>query len=181
MENQIKIQYRFLSLRELDVQFLKTFKRYQVTNKVWYKDGQQYNIKEDYFVEEWTDDKKIQVIQSLQNCIKLGGSVISADYQGQVVGFASIENQFFGSNSQYLELPYIHVSNECRQSGIGKKLFYLCCEKAKQMGAKKLYIASHPSIESQHFYQSVGCTYAVEVNQKIYEKEPLDIQLEITL
>ena len=132
-------------------------------------------------MEEWTDGKKEQVIQSLQNCLKLGGAVISAIHQGEVVGFANIENLFFGSSNQYLELPYIHVSNEFRQNGIGKKLFHLCCEKAKQMGAKKLYIAAHPSIESQHFYQSVGCTYAFEINQKIYDKEPLDIQLEITL
>lgn len=181
MENQLNIQYRFLSLQEIDLQFLKTFNRYQVTNKVWYKDGQQYNIKEDYFVDEWNEVKKKQVILSLQNCLKVGGAVLAANHQGKVVGFANIENHFFGSSRQYLELPYIHVSNEFRQYGIGKKLFHLCCEKAKQMGAKKLYIAAHPSIESQYFYQSVGCTYADEINQKIYEKEPLDIQLEISL
>ena len=181
MDHQINIKYHFLSLQELDLQFLKTFNRYQVTNKVWYKNGQQYNIKQDYFVEEWNEEKKIQVIQTLQNCLKLGGAVIGAYHQDDVVGFANVENQFFGSHNQYLELPYIHVSNEFRQYGIGKKLFCLCKEKAKQMGAKKLYIAAHPSIESQYFYQSVGCTYADEIHQEIYEKEPLDIQLEISL
>lgn len=34
------------------------------------------------------------------------------------------------------------------------------------MGAKKLYIAAHPSIESQFFYVSVGCTYAVLAESK---------------
>ncbi len=181
MENQINIQYHFLTLQELDLHFLRTFNRYQVTNKVWYKDGQQHNIKEDYFVEEWNEEKKKQVMQSLQNCLNVGGAVIGAYHQGEVVGFANVKNQFFGNSRQYLELPYIHVSNEFRRYGIGKKLFHLCCEKAKQMGAKKLYIAAHPSIESQHFYQSVGCTYADEIHQKNYEKEPLDIQLEVSL
>lgn len=181
MEKQINIQYKFLTCIDLDLHFLKTFNRYQVTNQVWYKNDQQFNIKEDYFVEEWNEEKKKQVIQSLQLCIKSGGAVLGAYHNGNVVGFANIENDFFGSNGQYVELPYIHVSNEYRKHGIGKNMFNLCCKKAKQMGAKKLYIAAHPSIETQKFYQSVGCKYAEEINKRIYEKEPLDIQLEISL
>lgn len=181
MENQIKIQYKFLTLIDLDVNFLKSFNRYQVTNHVWYKDDQQFSIKEDHFVEEWNDEKKKQVIQSLQDCIKAGGGVVGAFCDDEVVGFANIENNFFGSNGQYVELPFIHVSNEFRKHGIGRKMFNLCCEKAKQMGVKKLYIAAHPSVETQKFYRSVGCKYADEINNKIYEKEPLDIQLEISL
>lgn len=94
MEKQLNITYRFLSLQELDFLFLKTFNRYQITNKVWYKDSQQYNIKEDYFVEEWNEENKKQVILSLQNCLQEGGAVISAKHQGEVVGFANIENEF---------------------------------------------------------------------------------------
>lgn len=49
------------------------------------------------------------------------------------------------------------------------------------VGAKKLYIAAHPAEETQKFYKSVGCLPAIEVNREIYDKEPLDIQLEFEL
>lgn len=60
------------------------------------------------------------------------------------------------------------MSYEYRNYGIGKQLFYLCCEKAREKGAKKLYIRAHPSEETQNSYKSVGCVLAVEVNKGIY-------------
>lgn len=68
-----------------------------------------------------------------------------------------------------------------RGIGIGKKLFALCCQEAKRLGGNKLYIAAHPSIESQSFYRAVGCSPAEEVNERIFKREPLDIQLERVL
>lgn len=40
-----------------------------------------------------------------------------------LIGFANVEGELFGIDQKYLELSYIHVSNEFRNSGIGKKLF----------------------------------------------------------
>ena len=130
---------------------------------------------------QWNNEKKTLVIEALHNCIKSGGTVIGAFINMDLIGFVSIEGEIFGINRDYLELSYIHVSNEYRNMGIGKKLFEQCCIKAKGKSATKLYIAAHPSIESQQFYRSVGCTYAVEVNKRILDKEPLDIQLEYLL
>ncbi|MBO9131480.1 GNAT family N-acetyltransferase [Bacillus sp. 165] len=181
MEKNNNIMYRELHLDDLNAALLKTFNRYQETKRVWFKDNEQYKLKADYFTEQWDDEKKELVIHSLRHCVKTGGSVVGAFIRTNLVGFANVEGELFGSNKEYLELPYIHVSNECRNRGIGKKLFELCCIKAKQMGAKKLYIATHPSEETQYFYQAAGCIVAVEINQRIYDKEPLDIQLERVL
>jgi ribosomal protein S18 acetylase RimI-like enzyme len=160
---------------------LKKFNRYQETNRVWYKDNDDFNLKVDHFVEQWDDDKKTLVIQALQKCVKSGGIVVGAFVDGDLIGFANVERDLFGAQKEYRELTYIHVSNEFRNCGIGKKLFQLCCEKATEIGTKKLYIAAHPSEETQHFYRSVGCTFAKEINQTIFDKEPLDIQLEFVL
>ncbi|WP_163102592.1 GNAT family N-acetyltransferase [Peribacillus alkalitolerans] len=176
-----KIIYRTLIKEELNDDLLINFNRFQETNRVWYKDNDQYHIKEDHFVEKWEDNKKIQVIQALRECMKSGGLVMGAFDNTNLVGFANVEGELFGSREEYLELPFIHVSNELRGSGIGKKLIEFCCEGARNLGAKKLYIAAHPSIETQHFYKSVGCTYAVEINERILAKEPLDIQMELVL
>lgn len=170
-----------MNLADLDSTLLKNFNRYQETKRVWYQENNQYNLKAGHFVEQWDDEKKALVIQSLQDCIRSGGIVVGVYVDKDLIGFANVEAEFFGSNKEYLELPYIHVSNEFRNYGIGKKIFELSCQEAKRLGAKKLYIAAHPSEESQAFYQAVGCIYAVEINQEIFDKEPLDIQLEFTL
>lgn len=60
--------------------------------------------------------------------------------EGELIGFASVENKFFGSRKEYLELSYIHISSDYRNRGLGKKLFNLICEKARKKGAKKLYL-----------------------------------------
>ncbi len=181
MKNYNNIKYKQLNLEDFHLNLLIKFNRYQETNIVLYKQKDDYNYKSDHFIDQWDDEKKKVVTQSLKNCVKQKGIVIGAFLKDDLIGFASVEGQFFGSNNEYLELSFIHVSNEFRYKGIGRKLFNLCCVKANQKGAEKLYIAAHPSQETQAFYKSVGCTYAAEINPKIYEKEPLDIQLEITL
>jgi ribosomal protein S18 acetylase RimI-like enzyme len=175
------INYKIMDLTSLQSTNLKKFNRYQETNHVWYKDKDQFSLKADHFVEQWDDDKKTLVLQDLQECVKKGGIVVGAIIEGDLIGFANVEGGLFGNKLEYRELSYIHVSNEFRNSGIGKKLFQLCCEKAKEIGTKKLYIAAHPSEETQHFYRKMGCTFAVEINQTIFNKEPLDIQLEFKL
>lgn len=175
------INYKLMDISILQTTNLKKFNRYQETNRVWYKDNEQFRIKADHFIDQWDDDKKALVLQDLEKCIKMGGIVAGAFLEEELIGFATVEGELFGSKQEYRELTYIHVSNEFRNGGIGKNLFQLCCKKAKEIGTKKLYIAAHPSEETQHFYRKLGCTFAVEINQTIFDKEPLDIQLEFVL
>lgn len=181
MTKENNINFRELKLADIHSNLLKKFNRYQETKRVWVKEDKQYRFKDDYFVEQWDCGKKKQVIQSLRNCISSGGIVIGAFIDSDLIGFASVEGTVFGTRKEYLELSYIHVSNEYRNCGIGKRIFKLCCLKAKEKNVKKLYIGAHPSEETQSFYKSVGCTPALEINQDIYKREPLDIQLEIVL
>lgn len=178
-KNHIKI--RLVQIEDLNTEVLEKFNRYQVTNRVRYKENDEYFYKDDHFIDFWNEEKKAQVIESLQNCVSKGGIVTGAFIDDKLIGFANVESEFFGRNSEYLELPYIHVSNEYRNCGIGKKLFNLCCKEAKAKGAKKLYIAAHPAEETQDFYRAMGCVLALEINEKIYKLEPLDIQLEFVL
>jgi ribosomal protein S18 acetylase RimI-like enzyme len=176
-----QIQYRKLLLNDITPFLLKDFNRYQETSFVLFKNQNQYKIKEDNFTDSWNDVKKAEVLKDLQHCINSGGFVLGAFRDNQLIGFANVESKRFGSENQYVELPYIHISNKHRGRGIGKHLFELCCRNAKLLGAKKLYIGAHPSVETQQFYQKVGCTYAEEINEAIYKREPLDIQLEYHL
>jgi len=107
--------------------------------------------------------------------------VFGAFEKERLVGFASVENQLFGSRMQYVQLSCIHVSEEWRGKGIGKRLFVIAVEGARRLGAEKLYISAHSSKESQAFYHAMGCIEAIEYNKELAEAEPCDCQLEFIL
>ncbi len=86
-----------------------------------------------------------------------------------------------GASGDYLDLTSLHVSQELRGMGIGKKLFDTAALWAKWQGAKKLYISSHSAVETQRFYEAMGCVDALELSQKHVEQEPYDRQLELDL
>lgn len=173
------IEVRNVSANDINEKFLIDFDRYQETEDVWYINGQtKVDTRSDYFIDNWSEEQKQDISLYLRECSKNGGGVVCAMDGKKVIGFANVEKRFFGSKNQYIPLPFIHVSNAYRGEGIGRQLFLKCCQIAKDLGAEKLYIGAHPAVETQQFYQSVGCVIAEEVNQEIYEKEPLDLQLE---
>lgn len=59
--------------------------------------------------------------------------------------------------------------------------FYQACEEARRLGADKLHISAHSSKENQAAYKALGCVHAKEINPKLAEKEPCDVQLEYVL
>ena len=175
------IGYRELEKDEIDIALFACFNRYQDVRRCWRKENGEWILKEIAFTEQWGLDEYEYLIKCLQNTIKTGGAVFGAFHNNVLVGFASIENQFFGSHKQYLQLSSIHISYENRNMGIGKKLFSLACKKAKELGAQKLYISAHSSQETQIFYKVMGCVEAMEYNTKLVAEEPCDCQLEYSL
>lgn len=173
--------YKELTQADLHSEALQKFNRFQETTKTWVNHDGVLRLEDTCFVDEWDAKKKAQVIESLQHCICTGGVVFGAYQENALIGLANIENKFFGSNNQYLELHYIHVSNGIRHTGIGRRMFAMCCEKATTKGARKLYISAHSAQETQSFYIAMGCVLAQEINQEILKQEPLDIQLAFVL
>lgn len=175
------VNYRELEKAEIQISLFAHFNRYQDVSRCWRKENGDWTLKEIAFTEQWSSDEYAFLVKCLQNTIKTGGAVFGAFHNNILVGFASIENQFFGSHNQYLQLSSIHISYENRGMGIGKKLFLLTCERARVLGAQKLYISAHSSEETQTFYKVIGCVEAMEYNEKLVAEEPFDCQLEYNL
>ncbi|WLR47473.1 GNAT family N-acetyltransferase [Halobacillus litoralis] len=166
---------------DLDNHMLDSFDRYQKTDRVMVFQADTLNEESNGFEEDWTVENKRTIVHHFRLVVKNGGAVIAALKERHVHGFAVIEPDTFGEKSTYRELSYIHVSREVRGTGIGRLLFQKAGQVAKASGAEKLYIGAHPSVETQEFYQKMGCVPAQELNSSIYFREPRDIQLEITL
>ncbi len=172
------IFYRDLAYTEITRTLFKNFIRRQVVNKCRRKIGNTWIICEDPFVDDWTEENYQAVILQLRQSILAKGFVHGAFICNKLKGFVCVEPQLFGSKKQYLDLSNLHVSEDMRGHGIGKTLFLKAQRWAHGHGAKKLYISAHSAIESQIFYQKMGCVEAKEYSSRHVTAEPFDCQLE---
>ncbi|MCL2323068.1 MAG: GNAT family N-acetyltransferase [Oscillospiraceae bacterium] len=170
-----------IGLNDCKPELLTYFDRYQEARRNWRKQGEQWVLCDDSYTENWDDEKKKEVVKNLVSCINSNGCVLGVYLQDKLIGFASFHGNHFGSNHQYVELNYMHISNGFRGQGLGKRLFSEICEKARRQGIKKLYISANPAEDSIAFYRKVGCTDAGEIIQAIQSHAPFDCQLEYDL
>lgn len=175
------IEYRTLQEQEINRSLFEFFIRHQVVDQCLRRKNGTWVVCSDPFIDDWSEKDYVFLIGCLQNTIRTGGFVSGAFVDGRLKGFVSVESGFFGGENHYLDLSSLHVSEDMRRSGIGKKLFLAAGEWAKKQGAEKLYISAHSAMESQAFYRSMGCVEAAEYNQKHVEAEPYDCQLEYDL
>ncbi len=170
-----------LSAEMINQDLFAQFKRHQEVSKCWRKIDCKWCIKDISFSEDWGEDEYNKLIACLKNTVTKGGVVFGAFINDVLKGFSSVEPILFGQYKEYLDLSSIHVSEDMRGSGIGKEIFRLSKDWAKQHGAQKLYISAHSSIESQAFYRAMGCVEALEYDKEHVENEPCDCQLEFVL
>ncbi len=175
------MQYRALTQEELTLSLFSSFIRRQVVRQCYRKMNGVFVIQDVSFTEDWGEKEYRYLTECLKNTVGTGGAVFGAFFDDRLKGFASLENLFFGSKAQYLELSSLHVSEDMRRKGIGRTLFFMAAQAAKEKNAKSLYISSHSAVETQAFYRAMGCVEAKEYNPLAVKREPFDCQLEFSL
>ena len=175
------IQYRELNIDEINRELFRHFIRRQKVTLCRRKEHNSWVLKQDPFIDDWSEEDYQILIQCLKHTALTGGFLYAAFCNEYLKGFVSVESEPFGAADEYLDLSSIHVSEDMRGKGIGKSLFYSAKEWARKKGASNLYISAHSAIETQSFYQSMGCVEAEEYSQKHVEAEPFDCQLECIL
>jgi N-acetylglutamate synthase-like GNAT family acetyltransferase len=162
-----KIIFMELKIDDVKIDFLNDFNRYQEIIEYYTKENGNWIIKKHGIVKviNWDKEYKDRRTTNLLNMLMKGGYAFGAYENGKLVGFATILNEKFGTKKQYVELKYFYVSFGNRNKGIGKELFRLCVEKAKEIKIEKMYISANSSVESQKFYLSMGCKDAMEMKE----------------
>ena len=173
--------FRELAEREISSELFLPFIRRQVVHNCLRKVDGKWQVVEDPFIDDWTEEQFAFGIKCLQNTVRTGGLVLGAFVEGRLKGFVSVEPDPFGPDGQYLDLSSIHVSADVRRRGIGALLFQRAADWARAHGARKLYISSHPAVESQAFYARMACVDASHIHEGHVAREPLDRQLEFDL
>ena len=197
----MNIGYRELREDEIDRELFMHFIRHQKVEICLRRDGDRWVERPDPFIDDWSEDEYGILIRCLRHTAAIGGFVYgafvsdldeksgTAEYVasgeqtalGCLKGFVSVEPEIYGGENRYMDLSSIHVSEDMRRSGIGQRLFSAAADWAKGHGAKKLYISAHSAIESQRFYESLGCADAAWHDRRHVEAEPFDRQLEYVL
>lgn len=172
------VVYRALCEEEIALPLFSDFSRRQVVNFCLRRTDGVWREEAAPFVDDWNLEDYRFLVACLRRTIQKGGVVYGAFADGALKGFVSVEAEPLGKMGNYRDLTSIHVSEEARRKGIGKKLFLLAKAWAAKQGAEKLYISSHPAAESQAFYLAMGCRDAEEIIAEHVKREPLDRQLE---
>lgn len=171
----------------LEKHSLKSFSRDEMVTKAWRRKGDNYELSDVSYREAW-DEEELELTEcELNQVMHSGGTVITVLMDDRIVGFAALEGETFGAQSEYRILSQFHISSEYRKHGLGRDLFKAVIIEAKQKQASnqkkasKLYISASSSENTQNFYRSMGCVPALEIHAKMAEKEPYDLQLEYDL
>lgn len=177
----MKINYERLNAGNFNAHSLDDFVRHQKVSECWRNVNGEWKLVPICFEENWSLEKCQEIAADVVLHFENGQSAFGAFDREKVIGFITVSHEIFGKTAKYVQLDCFQVSEQYRGKGIGKKLFAMACEEAKNLGAEKLYISGHSSKESQAAYKALGCVHAKEINQKHVEEEPFDVQLEYSL
>lgn len=172
------VQYRNLLAGELSPALFDGFIRRQVVTRCRRKENGIWVLRDDPFIDDWSEEDYRFLVTCLRRTIEKGGLVYAAFWDGVLKGFTSVEAEPFGPDLAYFDLTSIHVSEDMRGQGIGTALFQAAKRWAGAHGGKKLYISAHSAVETQAFYRAMGCIDAQFIHQGHTEAEPFDCQLE---
>ena len=177
----MKYQYKRLDNINFTDHSLDDFVRHQTVTACWRKIDNDWKLVPNVYEENWSRAQCRKMAEEVAHHINHDQTGFGAFDGDRVIGFVTVSHRIFGVTARYVQLVCFQISEEYRRQGIGRKLFSLACEEARQLGADKLYISAHSSKESQAAYRALGCSFAEEIDEKLTAAEPFDIQMEYRL
>ena len=177
----IKYRYKRLDNNNFTGNSLDDFVRHQTVTACWRKTDNDWKLVPNVYEENWLLEQRRKIAEDVVHHINLDQTGFGAFDDERIIGFATVSHRIFGVAARYVQLVCFQISEEYRRQGIGRKLFSMACEEARQLGADKLYISAHSSKESQAAYRALGCSFTEEINEELAAAEPFDVQMEYRL
>lgn len=160
---------------------LDGFIRRQEVTHCWRKRDGRWTLLPIAYVEDWDLEDRRRRAEDVLRCVENGSPAYGAWAGDGLIGLAQLALPRFGRRGQYIDLARFHVSLPYRGRGIGRALFRLACQGARELGAERLYISAHSAQETMAAYHALGCVEAEEIYWPLAKKEPCDVQLEFRL
>jgi predicted N-acetyltransferase YhbS len=174
-----------VTIRELtreEIEKVWDIDRSEVVENIYYvRDGKLVLEPEYYDMKGWPPGEQELYTPILYDCFNRGGIFYGVFEGSKMLGTAVLESKYIGKGKDTLQLKFLHIDRAYRKQGLGRILFEKSAERAREVGAKKLYISSTPSENTINFYLGLGCVLAKEVDAELFKLEPDDIHLEYDL
>lgn len=172
--------YRKLEVGECEL--INEINPSQYVGKAWREvDGKRQLVEINYQDCDWPNGYDYHISHLKETIYNEGSAIGAFDSDNKLIGFATVNRQFFGERYIYVLLDQLFITLECRNKGIGKKLFMLSANAAKEWNSDKIYICAGSAEETIAFYFKIGCKEAEEINKELYESDTRDFQLEFSL
>jgi len=174
-----------VGIRELEreeIGGLWSIDRAEVIDRVYSREGDELVLRpEHHDVQGWPKGEPHQYEPILLDCFDHGGTFYGAFDGETLIGAAVLESRFIGRERDQLQLKFLHVGRRHRQAGLGGRLFEKAVARARDLGARRLYISATPSENTVRFYLRRGCRMTAAVDAALFELEPEDIHLEFDI
>jgi predicted N-acetyltransferase YhbS len=169
-------------LQREEIPLIWQIDRREIVENIYYLDNGELLLNPDYFdIQGWPPGEAELYTPILLDCYDRGGTFWGAFENHILIGVSILESKFIGGERDTLQLKFLHVSRDYRKQGLGTRLFNIAVEKAKILGAKKLYVSATPSENTVNYYMQLGCVLAQEIDQELFALEPEDIHLEYVI
>lgn len=99
----MEIIYKNLQENEISRELFRHFVRHQTVVKCRRKENGKWIIKDDPFIDDWSEADYKFLVSCLRNTAATGGLVYAAFCEGVLKGFVSVEPKLFGGNHRYFE------------------------------------------------------------------------------
>ncbi|MCL2446607.1 MAG: GNAT family N-acetyltransferase [Oscillospiraceae bacterium] len=188
MEN---IVCRAMTVEDLHTSMLDSFVRRQEITRVYCTSKWQKGLREKTLrkpkIEDWPAEGKEKFVRNwfihsvhLRQYYPGPPLTFGAFAGGQVMGFAYWDVRSTKEDERAI-LYRMFVSQGCRRQGLGRQLFALCAQAAREAGAKKLYVSAEYAVETVDFYRAMGCVdAAIDLRRELHSPKT-DIALEYIL
>lgn len=113
----------------------------------------------------------------IREVLAAGGAAFGAFDGGAMVGIGTLDVTPVGGDPTVMALDLLHVGAGYRGLGIGKRLAALVIGRARELGAKALYISATPTRNTVDAYRRMGAAVLAIPDPEKLALEPEDIHL----
>ena len=131
-------------------------RREMVDNVYTFEHGELVLRPETYDMQGWPSGEPELYTPILMDCFDRGGVFLGAFDEGGLIGVVALDSVFIGRGKDQLQLKFLHVSRSHRRKGLGRLLFEQAVERARKLGARRLYISATPSENTVDSYLHLG-------------------------
>ncbi len=168
----------FRELHLIDAEKIQEIDRSERIHSIYQmEEGVLKEIKAGHECPNWSVEEVERLTVRFRSELEKGGKAFGAFDQSRLVGFGVLAHKWRGKNKDQLQVDLMYVSREYRRKGIGTRIMDDLSREAKLRGAKSLYISSTETQSAYNFYRNCGSDIAEEVDEELFELEPLDIHL----